>query len=127
MPQWPFVRIENGWPTIEVGAMRHLVEIQRELPANPPAYDAAGPRLAWQKFVTAKAAIETVRGTDVIRSGQITTQLFLTVALWFQPGIASNMRLVSENGSTYLIQSVENILEMNIVLVLNCLALGANE
>jgi hypothetical protein len=39
------------------------------------------------------------------------------------PGILASMRVVG-NGKTYVIQSVENIQERNIVLVLNCLLLG---
>lgn len=112
---------------VNVGAMRHAIAIQQQQPVSPPVYDAAGPVLAWTTFVSALAAIETLRGTDVIKSGQTTAQLFLMVTLWYQPGILPSMRVVSDNGSIYVIQAVENILELNVVLVLTCLGLGANE
>ncbi len=127
MAQTSLVQIRNGWPVVNVGAMRHAIAIQQQQPVSPPVYDAAGPVLAWTTFVSALAAIETLRGTDVIKSGQTTAQLFLMVTLWYQPGILPSMRVVSDNGSIYVIQAVENILELNVVLVLTCLGLGANE
>ena len=127
MPAQPFVTITNNWPSIDIGRMRHAITIQQMGTSSPPVYDASGPSLTASTFTTAMAAIETVRGTDVIRSGQATTQLFLTVGMWYQPGILPNMTVLSDNGSRYVIQSVENILEMNVVLILNCLALGSNE
>jgi head-tail adaptor len=125
---WPsFVKIVNGFPSIDIGKMRHAITIQKEGPTSPPTTDVAGPAMAWNPFTTADAAIDAVRGTDVIKGGQTTTQLFLTVAIWFQAGILPNMRVLNENGSIYVIQSVENVMEMNTVMVLNCLAIGANE
>lgn len=122
-----FVKIENGWPTINVGAMRHAIAIKQLGPGSPVTYDVAGPVTSWTAFTTAMAAIEIIRGTDVIKSGQTTTELYLTVGIWFQPGILSNMRVESDNGSTYLIQSIENVSELNVVLLLNCIALGSNQ
>jgi len=125
---WPsFVQIRDGWPSIDIGRMRHPITIFAQGPANPVTYDAAGPLMSPTVFAKALAAIEAVRGTDVIKSGQDTTQLFLTVGMWFQPGILPNMQVQSDNGSTYVIQSVENVLEMNVVLLLNCLGLGLNQ
>jgi head-tail adaptor len=122
-----FVKITNGWPAIEIGALRHPVTIQSHGPSSPIAYDAAGPVSTWNDFLTAMAAIDPVRGTDVIRGGQITTQLFLTIALWYQPGILPSMRVVSESGSIYVIQSVEDVMEMHKVLLLNCIGFNVNE
>lgn len=124
---WPsFVKIVNGFPSIDIGSLRHAITIQVEGPTSPPTIGPGGQQLAWSTFTTADAAISAVRGTDVVRSGQDTTQLFLTVAIWYQDGILSNMRIVNENGSVYVIQSAENVLEMGTVLVLNCVALGNN-
>lgn len=125
--KWPAaVQIVDGFPVINVGALRHAITIQAQGPGSPPI-DASGTVLAWNAFATAIAAIEAVRGTDVIRGGQTTTQLFLTVTMWWQSGILPNMRVLGDNGSTYLIQSVENVLEMSSVLVLNCIGIGAND
>jgi Phage head-tail joining protein len=122
------VKIVGGRPTLEIGALRHSVTIQQSGPSSPPAYDAAGVVAnAWYPFATAMAAMDAVRGTDVIKGGQTGTQLFMTVAMWWQNGILPNMRVVTEYGSVFVIQSVENVLEMNVALILNCLGLGANE
>lgn len=120
------VKVENNSITVDSAAMRHSITIQAQGPTSPPSYDASGPLLTWTTFTTSLAAIETMRGTDVIRAGQDTTQLFLTVTMWWQPGILPNMRVLSDTGSTYLIQAIENILERNRVLVLNCLGLARN-
>lgn len=117
-----FVEIRNGWPVVDVGALRHAITIQQQQSGS----DASGSVAIWANFISALAAIETIRGTDVIKGGQTGTQLYLTVTMWYQDGVLPNMRVVSDNGSVYVIQAVENILEMNVVLVLNCLALGPN-
>jgi hypothetical protein len=126
MPRRPVVSFVDGWPTLEVGQCIHAITIYREEISSPPEYDAAGQSTSWVPVATAMAAIEIMRGTDVIRAGQATSQLFIEVTLWWQPGIEPNMQVVSDNGSTYIIQSVENVNERNAVLRLNCLGLGAN-
>jgi hypothetical protein len=45
--------------------------------------------------------------------------------MWWQAGIVANMQVQALNG-LYLVQSVENIGELDVVLVLNCLAIGKN-
>lgn len=89
--------------------------------------DAAGPKLTYSTVTEERAAIEILRGTEVIKGGQDTTQLFLTVGLYFVEGLLPNMRVMRHNGTTYLIQSIENVLEMDMVLLLNCIGIGANE
>jgi head-tail adaptor len=119
-----FVKVVNGWPTIEVGRMRHLVTIQVFGPGSPPAYDAGGLLGTWTTFVTAKAAMNPVRGLDTVRGGQTTSMVFIPVAIRFVPGVNAGMRLVTAYGDTYIIQSVANVMAVNRVLVLNCLALN---
>jgi len=112
------------WPSINPGELRHLVTINQQQATT----DASGNEVAMVELypdVPAKCVV--VKGTDVLRSGQQTTQTFLTVTIWFQPGILADMQLTRENGTeTYVIQSIDNVNEMNIVLVLNCLAMGRN-
>jgi head-tail adaptor len=126
MPRRPVVSFVGGWPTLDVGRLVHAITIYQQQMQSPPEYDAAGMVVPWSPIATAMAAIEIMRGTDVIRSGQATSQLFIEVTLWWQPGIEPNMQIVSDNCSTYIIQSVENVNERNVVLRLNCLGLGAN-
>lgn len=119
----------TGWPTLDPGTLRHPIKIWKMsslggdvsgTTVDPSLVTAAPPA------APTMASIEPVRGTDVIRSGQATTQIFLTVKMWFQPGITPDMQVETESGSRFLIQSIENLLEMNLILVLNCIALGSN-
>ena len=109
------------WPTLDSGEMRHQITIL----AQAPSSDVSGSTVAMVPLVTCYAKIEPVRGIDVIRSGQETTQLFLIISIWWQSGILANMQVQALNG-LYLIQSVENVLELDVVLKLNCLAIGRN-
>ena len=101
--------------------MRHQITIL----AQAAAIDISGSTVAMVPFVTCYAKIVHVRGLDVIKSGQETTQLFLTVSIWWQAGIVANMQVQALNG-LYLVQSVENVGELDVVLILNCLAIGKN-
>lgn len=111
----------QGWPKIDPGQMVHQITILQQQVGT----DISGAIVTWVPLVVAWAQIDPVRGTDVIKSGQDTTQLFLTVRIRWQSGILPNMRVQTLNG-TYVIQAVENPGERNVILILNCLALGAN-
>lgn len=109
------------------GARLHQINIQQQTIASPPSFDRAGSALySWITFITTWAKIVSTRATDVIRSGQITTQTFLVLNIRYRPGILQNMRVAWTNG-TYVIQGIENVEERNVELNLICLALGANE
>ena len=110
------------WPTLDAGEMRHQITILGQVPSS----DVSGSTVTMAPILTCYAKIVPVRGVDVIKSGQETTQLFLIVSIWWQAGIAANMQVQALNG-LYLIQSVENVLELDVVLKLNCLALGKND
>jgi len=107
---------------IDPGAMVHIVTIFESVTVE----DASGTVSQWRPVLKAWAQIDPVRGSEVIKAGQDTTQLFLTVKIYWQQNIRANMRVDSLNGS-YLIQSIENLGERNVVLVLNCLALGLSQ
>jgi Phage head-tail joining protein len=127
MGQPRFLKIVNGRPMIDIGGLRHPITIQSREIKSPPDYDTAGVAIASADFTRALAAIEAIRGTDTIRNGQDSTQLILAIGIWWQAGILANMLITTESGSVYQIQAVENVLEMNIVLVLTCIALGASQ
>lgn len=112
----------SSWPQIDPGKMVHQVTILQQQTVQ----DISGTSLQWVPFVQTWAQIDPVRGIDVVRSGQDTTKLFLTVKIRWQTGILPKMRVQSLNG-TYVIQAIENPGERNIILVLLCLGLGANE
>lgn len=126
---WP-VSIANGIPSIvNPGSLNHAIQFEQQLPTGN--YDEAGTETAYAPFApggsaSVNAAIEPYRGRDVSKGGQTVSQLSILIVLWYVPGILPNMRVTAPNGSKYLIQAVENVLEMNYVLILYCLGLGAN-
>ena len=111
-----------NWPSLDPGDMRHQITIL----APTRGSDGSGSTVTMAPFTSAYAKIVVVRGTDVIRAGQVTTQLFLTISIWYQAGILADMQVQALNG-LYVIQSVENVSELGVVLVLNCLALSQNQ
>jgi SPP1 family predicted phage head-tail adaptor len=112
----------GAWPSIDPGKAVHLVTLLQQRTVS----DISGTSIQWVPFVSdVWAQIDPVKGIDVIRGGQDTTQLFLTVKIYWQRGVLPKMRLQTLNG-TYVIQAVENPGERNIILVLTCLALGSN-
>lgn len=129
MAQQPLYTVSDGSISVNVGAMRHSITITQLGLSSPPATDAAGPVKTYLPFLSSlMAAIEVLRGTDVIRGGLITSQVFLTVLIWYQPGVLPNMRVQNlDNGNVYVVQSINNILERNEVLLLQCIGLGLNE
>jgi head-tail adaptor len=124
MPTLSFIKVTNGWPSIEIGAMRHQIQIIELVPVGT---NAAGPAEVPQLFAKVMAAIEPISGKDQVRGGQTTTQLLVSMAIWYIPGIRPNMQVLSDSGSKFIIQSIENVLELNVVLTLNTLGLGANQ
>jgi SPP1 family predicted phage head-tail adaptor len=112
----------SAWPQLDPGKMIHRVTILKETSVT----DVSGTAIAWTEFVATWAQIDPVRGLEVLKSGQDTAQLFLTVKIRWQSGILSNMRVQALNG-TYIIQTIENPGMRNVILILNCLALGLNQ
>ena len=111
-----------NWPSIDPGEMRHQITILQQQRSS----DASGSAVTMVPFASAYAKIVVIRGTDVIKAGQVTTQLFLTISIWYQAGILADMQVQALNG-LYVIQSVENVSELGVVLVLNCVALSQNQ
>ena len=125
MSSYDFLEIKNGRPALSLGAMRHQITLLEQ----SVVAGASGSKETWlpgSPPKVARAAIANMPGSDQIRAGQTATQQRLMVGIWFQPGFVGAARIQHSNGSKYIIESVENILEMDVVLVLNCLGLGAN-
>jgi SPP1 family predicted phage head-tail adaptor len=112
----------SSWPSIDPGKMVHQITLLQQQTVT----DISGTTIRWVPFVRTWAQIDPVKGSDVLRSGQATTQLFLTVKIRWQTGVLPNMRVQSLNG-TYVIQAIENPGERNVILILNCLALALNQ
>jgi head-tail adaptor len=107
------------WPAFDPGRMVHKIDLQK--PGQD--WDDSGAVIVYKTFLTTWAAIEPIRGIDVVRGGQITTQAYTTVTMLYQPGINASHRVSCAKGQ-FVIQSVENPLERDVLLVLNCVELG---
>lgn len=112
----------GGWPQVNPGKMVHSVTILQQQTVS----DVSGTSIQWVAFLTTWAQIDPIRATDVVKWGQDTAKLFLIVTIRWQARIVPNMRIQAANG-TYVIQAIENPGERNVILVLTCLGLGANQ
>jgi SPP1 family predicted phage head-tail adaptor len=110
------------WPTLNAGELRHRVTVF----AETVIASAAGTDTALTPVISAWAKIEPMKGTDVIRSGQDITQLPVIVSMYFDARVQSKMQLQALNGR-YAIQAVRNVLELNAVMELTCLAIAGAE
>ena len=88
--------------------------------------NAAGTDTALVPVISAWAKLEPMKGTDVIRSGQNITQLPVMVSMYYDARVQPNMQLQTLNGR-YAIQAIRNVLELNAVMELTCLAIAGSE
>lgn len=126
MPRSALIKYRSGRPSLDPGCLRHSIKLLQESTVAGE-YDDAGPAREWQEFLQARAAIDTARGTDIAQDGQMTAQRFLYVVMWYRAGVLPNMRVqMAATDAIYVIQAVENVLQMNVLMELTCVALGAN-
>jgi SPP1 family predicted phage head-tail adaptor len=109
------------WPSINPGELRHEVTIQQATATT----DVSGATVGLSDFTTAMVKIEWTNGSEPVQAGQVSTQSHPLITMRYQPGILPNMVVVARTGS-YTIQYIEDVNEMNVLLKLHCLALGAN-
>lgn len=110
------------WPILNPGELRHRVTVL----AETATVNAAGTDTALVPVISAWAKLEPMKGTDVIRSGQNITQLPVMVSMYYDARVQPNMQLQTLNGR-YAIQAIRNVLELNAVMELTCLAIAGSE
>jgi hypothetical protein len=103
---------------LDAGEMIHQITIFGQVDSE----DESGPMVVHQPVVTLYASIEVNRATDFVRDGEVTTHTWLRIGIWFQPQILPNMRVYALNG-WYVIQGIENVLNMDVVEYLECIAI----
>ena len=109
----------SAWPMLDPGKMVHWINIQKPTAGT----DVSGATTVWRPHLQTWAQIDPIRGTDVLKAGQDTAQLFATVKIRFQHGIQPGMRVQTKN-RLFLIQVIEDPGERNVILILNCIALS---
>ena len=87
---------------------------------------AAGTDTVLSPVISAWAKIEPMKGTDVIRSRQNVTELPVVVSMYYDARVQPKMQLQALNGR-YAIQAIRNVLELNVVMELTCLAIAGAE
>ena len=107
------------WPSLNPGNLRHRVTVLAETAMT----NAAGTDTVLSPVITAWAKIEPMKGTDVIRSGQNITQLPVMVSMYYDDRVQPNMQLQTVNGR-YSVQAIRNVLGLNAVMELTCLAIA---
>ncbi len=110
-----------NWPGLNPGELRERVTITRPVVTA----DISGQTVTMTTFLATWARITSTQGKDRIAAGQTTARLPIQVAIHWQVGILPNMQVVARHG-TYVVESIENLQEMDVTLVLNCVALGLN-
>jgi SPP1 family predicted phage head-tail adaptor len=110
------------WPTLNSGDLRHRVTVLAETVTTT----AAGTDTVLSPVICAWAKIEPMKGTDVIRSGQNVTELPVVVSMYYDARVQPQMQLQALNGR-YAIQAIRNVLELNVVMELTCLAIAGAE
>ena len=110
------------WPTLNSGDLRHRVTVLAETVTDT----AAGTDTVLSPQISAWAKIEPMKGTDVIRSGQNITELPILVSMYYDARVQPKMQLQALNGR-YAIQAIRNVLELNVVMELTCLAIAGAE
>lgn len=116
----------SSWPGVNPGELRHLITIQQQVQGSSPSYDAAGVMSQWTNFTTMYVSDDPKYATDAMRGGQTVTSEAVPLTGHYQPGILPNMRVI-HGGSTYVIRGIVNHRNLNVLLTLMCLALGAND
>ncbi len=112
------------WPKIDPGRMIHQITILQQSAIT----GASGPSVAYVPLLTGVwAQVDVFEGTELIRSGQQLSMQPATIRIFWQPGIAAEMQVQLDNGALYIIKSIDNPEERNVVLFLNCVAFGGND
>jgi len=112
---------EYNHPGIDPGKLRHKITLLEPSAVN----DASGVTIVYAPgSVSEWAEIEYTRGSEVFKAGQDITQLYARITIRYNEAFTATKRLQVPSGRQFVIQSVENLQERNILMALNCQALN---
>jgi head-tail adaptor len=118
--------LTSAIPGIDPGQFRHLVTLLEE---STSGSDASGAPVSWavgDPPLTAYMKIESLKADEIIKAGLDVSQVDLKLTGWYRPQFTAQSRIQAPSGNVYIVQAVQNVLEMNIFMVLLCLGVGAN-
>lgn len=117
----------SGIPAINAGMLRHQINFQRLVVASPPTYTPAGLTSTWTTAFSDVASIEAMSGKDMVKEGMTLSLVPIFITLYWRSDVTVGMRVArASSSSVYIIQAIQNVMEMDSVMVLTCLALGSN-
>lgn len=118
--------MKNGLPWIDPALLRHRItfldqKIVTDASGTGVVYQAGNPpERCW-------AELMPVRGIDLIKAGQDVSQVTVMATIRYRASATAQRRIRMKNGSVYVIQAIENVLEMGTYQVMTCLGLGSNQ
>jgi SPP1 family predicted phage head-tail adaptor len=113
----------DTWTVIDPGEFRHRITLLQATAGS----DASGSTVTYiPDNVQAWAKIKYLRGIEAIKAGLDVTQTYLEVTMWYRPEFTADQHIQGPNGNEYIVQSVENVNEINQYTRLTCLGLGTN-
>lgn|ERR1017187_2515514 len=116
----------QNWPEIDPGTFRHRITLLQQVLGT----DTSGVETTYKPVspsVTAWVSFNYMRGTDVIKSGQDVSQVYITLIGWWRTQFTANSRIQTDDGDQFIVQAVENIKRMNTYMVLTCIGFGNND
>lgn len=118
--------LNDSFPSIDPGEFRH----QFTLLEQKSGMGTAGVTIEYvpgKPPITAFGKQDFIRGTELIKSGQDVSQVYLKLTMWYRAEFSPNKRIQAPSGAKYIIQAVENVRGMNTYAVLTCLGVGENQ
>ncbi len=113
------------WPKIEPGDLRHQITFLSQVIGA----DASGANFTWAAAsppVTTRAKIVVHSPTESVQGGQDISKVIADVWIRWRPGVLPNMRFVTEQGTYYIVKSILNVEDRNVLLQMACEGLGPN-
>jgi head-tail adaptor len=112
---------QNPWPAINVGSLRHLIQLQQQSSTQ----DSVGqPVLTWTTVRTSYGGLNLVSMKEAFGEGQLTAQeTDIWTLRWTPTEILPGMQLVF-GSNTYIVQMVSNVMRRNLIVHLLCLQLN---
>lgn len=115
-----------AWPIVDPSTFVHRITFLEKVTGTDASGSVVRYAAGSPPDITS-ASIRIVRGTDVIKGGQDTSQLFAEITSYYRPNRGPNTRIQAPSGTVFIVRSVANIDERNMYTVFNCIGLGANE
>ncbi len=116
----------SRFPWTDPGERKHLITFLVQTTVS----DASGAGISYvagNPPDTTWAKLKAIKAADVIKGGSDVSQVRLIVNIRYSPGRVPKMRFQLFNGNIYVIEAIENVLEMNRELDMTCLGIGSNE